>query len=188
MIHRGWWRRRMPICRPLGLQWQWQPALALLAIVASGFCPELRRGQRRFPQCGADVCHGAQTRSALGNQRWSESNARGRSGAERPVCAVRQPLPGFIENVKLNCPSDPSCIKHRWCAVHHLYVAEPRRVRIWGARLRGGWALAPQWRADMAVAGPTATTPKPITAQQRRASARHARSDLGQQRTGMTCA
>ena len=55
----------------------------------------------------------------------------------------------FIEKVRLNCPSDPSCLPGMRVTSQHRNQA---RVRIYGAEWRGSWRFQPQWRIDGAVA------------------------------------
>ncbi len=138
----------------LGLQWQWQPALALFGQVASGFrAPnygEVNGAFRNAAQMYATVPNpDLRPETSVG----LELGLRGRSGALNGQFALfDNRYKDFIENVKLNCPSDPSCINIAG-APYTTYMSQNlSRVRIRGAELRGGWALAPQWRADMAVA------------------------------------
>ncbi len=55
----------------------------------------------------------------------------------------------FIEQVQLDCPSDPSCMPGLFATFQDRNVS---KVRIYGAEWRGVWRFLPQWRVDGAVA------------------------------------
>ncbi|MGZ4977403.1 MAG: TonB-dependent receptor domain-containing protein [Methylobacter sp.] len=55
----------------------------------------------------------------------------------------------FIENVRLNCPSDPSCIGS--LATTYMSVNQSK-VNIRGVDARGAWDFIPGWRLDGATA------------------------------------
>ncbi|RZT38428.1 TonB-dependent hemoglobin/transferrin/lactoferrin family receptor [Cupriavidus agavae] len=55
----------------------------------------------------------------------------------------------FIEQARLNCPSDPSCLAGLRGTYQYRNLS---KVRIYGAEWRGSWQLAPAWRVDGAVA------------------------------------
>ncbi|MDS4014440.1 MAG: TonB-dependent receptor, partial [Candidatus Accumulibacter sp.] len=54
----------------------------------------------------------------------------------------------FIENVRLNCPSDPACIP----GFTTYQSRNLTKVRIYGAEARGSWDFQPGWRVDGAIA------------------------------------
>ena len=138
----------------LGAQWNLQPQLALFGQIASGFrAPnynEVNGAFRNAAQMYATVPNpDLRPETSVG----VELGLRGRSGPLNGQFALfDNRYKDFIENVKLNCPSDPSCINIAGVPYTTYMSQNLSRVRIWGAELRGGWALAPQWRADMAVA------------------------------------
>ena len=78
----------------------------------------------------------------------------------------------FIDQVQLDCPSDPSCLTGLRATYQNRNVD---KVRIYGAEWRGVWRFLPQWRIDGAIAyahGDNEDTDQPInTVSPTRASA-----------------
>lgn len=58
----------------------------------------------------------------------------------------------FIENVRLNCPSDPNCVAIGSTNYVTYMSKNLSTVRIYGAEFRGSWDIMPKWRADTALA------------------------------------
>ncbi|MGO4328814.1 TonB-dependent hemoglobin/transferrin/lactoferrin family receptor [Cupriavidus sp. M-11] len=68
----------------------------------------------------------------------------------------------FIEQVQLNCPSDPACLAGLRATYQYRNQSS---VRIYGAEWRGSYRLLPQWRVDGAVAyahGTNEQTDRPL--------------------------
>ncbi len=68
----------------------------------------------------------------------------------------------FIEQVVLNCPSDPACI----AGLRTTYqYRNQSKVTIYGTELRGAWQFAQKWKVDGATAwahGTNNTTDQPL--------------------------
>lgn len=138
----------------LGAQWNLQPQLALFGQIASGFrAPnynEVNGAFRNAAQLYATVPNAElRPETSVG----VELGVRGSSGPLHGQLALfDNRYKDFIENVKLNCPSDPNCVNIGGVPYTTYMSQNQSRVRIWGAELRGGWTLARQWRTDAAVA------------------------------------
>ncbi len=58
----------------------------------------------------------------------------------------------FIDNVRLNCPSDPNCVRVGGTPYTTYLYRNLSNVRIYGAESRASWAFARNWRVDGAIA------------------------------------
>ena len=138
----------------LGAQWSLLPQFALFGQIASGFrAPnynEVNGAFRNAAQMYATVPNpDLRPETSVG----LELGLRGRSGALNGQLAVfDNRYRDFIENVKLSCPSDPSCVSIAGVPYTTYMSQNLSQVRIWGAELRSAWSVTSELRTDLAVA------------------------------------
>lgn len=151
----------------LGGQWNFNENLTLFGQVASGFrAPNYNEVNGAFrnsaqiyasspnPDLKAETSHGV------------EIGLRAKQGSVRTqVTAYDNRYKDFIDNVRLNCPSDPSCVSVGGTNYTTYMYRNLSNVRIYGAETRASWDFARNWRIDGAIAyahGENSDTGAPI--------------------------
>ncbi len=134
----------------LAAQWKFDEVLSTYGQVAAGFrAPnynEVNGSFRNTAQLYATIPNGElKPETSVG----LELGLRAKAATARGQIAVyNNNYKDFIENIRLNCPSDPSCITG-----YTTYQSQNlSKVRIYGAEVRGSWDFQPGWRIDGAVA------------------------------------
>ncbi|MCP5268835.1 MAG: TonB-dependent hemoglobin/transferrin/lactoferrin family receptor [Zoogloeaceae bacterium] len=134
----------------LGAQWKFSDSLSSFGQVAAGFrAPnynEVNGSFRNTAQRYATAPNGAlNPETSVG----IELGLRGRTATTRSQIAIyNNQYKDFIENLRLNCPSDPACVPG-----YTTYQSRNlTKVRIYGAEARSSWDFRPGWRLDGSVA------------------------------------
>ena len=134
----------------LGAQWKFTETLTSYGQIAAGFrAPnynEVNGSFRNTAQLYGSVPNGElKPETSVG----LELGLRAKSATTSSQIAVyNNQYKEFIENIKLACPSDPSCIP----GFTTYQSRNLSKVRIYGAEVRGSWDFKPGWRVDGAVA------------------------------------
>lgn len=138
----------------LGGQWRFDDRLSMFGQVASGFrAPnynEVNGAFRNSAQIYASAPNpDLKAETSLG----VEIGLRAKLGALRmQVTAYDNRYKDFIDNVRLNCPADPSCVSIGGTNYTTYMYRNLSNVRIYGAETRATWELSRNWRVDGAVA------------------------------------
>lgn len=134
----------------LGAQWKFDEVLSGYGQLAAGFrAPnynEVNGSFRNTAQLYGIVPNGElKPETSVG----IELGLRAKGATARGQVAIyNNNYKNFIENVRLNCPSDPSCIP----GFTTFQSRNLTKVRIHGAEARGSWDFQPGWRVDGAMA------------------------------------
>lgn len=134
----------------LGAQWKFDEVLSSYGQLAAGFrAPnynEVNGSFRNTAQLYGTVPNGdLKPETSVG----IELGLRAKTATARGQIAVfNNNYKDFIENVRLNCPSDPACIP----GFTTYQSRNLTKVRIYGAEARGSWDFQPGWRIDGAIA------------------------------------
>jgi hemoglobin/transferrin/lactoferrin receptor protein len=134
----------------LAAQWKFDEVFSSYGQVAAGFrAPnynEVNGSFRNTAQLYATIPNGElKPETSVG----VELGLRAKTATARGQIAIyNNNYKDFIENVRLNCPSDPACITG-----YTTYQSRNlSQVRIYGAEVRGSWDFQPGWRVDGALA------------------------------------
>ncbi|HEX5803818.1 MAG TPA: TonB-dependent receptor, partial [Azospira sp.] len=138
----------------LGAQWKFSETLATYGQLAAGFrapnYEEVNGAFRNTAQRYATSPNaGLKPETSVGLElglRASTATARGQ------IAIYDNRYRDFIENKRLDCPSDPNCVTLGGIGYTTYMALNLARVRIYGAELRGSWDFAPGWRADGGIA------------------------------------
>jgi len=137
----------------LGGQWRFTEALSLFGQVAGGFrAPNYNevngafRNSAQFyasapnPDLKAETSVGVEIglRASVG-------------GLKAQAAAYDNRYKDFIDNVRLNCPADPSCVNVGGANYTTYMYRNLSNVRIYGAEGRASWTFARNWRVDGAI-------------------------------------
>ncbi|MBI3283787.1 MAG: TonB-dependent hemoglobin/transferrin/lactoferrin family receptor [Burkholderiales bacterium] len=135
----------------LGALWRITPSYALYGQLASGFRAP------NYEEVNGAFRNAAQRYGSSPNPDLKPETSVGLElGVKAQLAKLRGQLSyydnryrHFIENVRLNCPSDPRCLAG--LATTYLHQNQSR-ARIHGAEARAAWDAAPGWKADGALA------------------------------------
>lgn len=138
----------------LGGQWKFDERWSLFGQVASGFrAPNYNEVNGAFRNAAQIYATSPNPDLKPETSVGVELGMRLASGALRAQATVfDNRYKNFIENVRLNCPADPSCISIGGVDYTTYMSKNLSNVRIYGAEFRGAWDFAPNWRVDGAVA------------------------------------
>lgn len=138
----------------LGGQWKFDERWSLFGQVASGFrAPNYNEVNGAFRNSAQIYATSPNPDLKPETSVGVELGMRLASGALRAQATVfDNRYKNFIENVRLNCPADPSCISIGGVDYTTYMSKNLSNVRIYGAEFRGAWDFAPNWRVDGAVA------------------------------------
>lgn len=134
----------------LGAQWKFDAVVSAYGQIAAGFrAPNYNEVNGAFrnatqlyatvpntslkPETSVGVELGLRARTATANGQFAIYDNRYKD---------------FIENIRLACPSDPSCLT----GFTTYQSVNLSRVRIFGAEVRGAWDFMPGWRIDGGLA------------------------------------
>jgi hemoglobin/transferrin/lactoferrin receptor protein len=138
----------------LGGQWRFNEELSLFGQIASGF--RARTTTRSTAPSAIRRRSTPRRRTPTSRQRpaWaSRSASRANVGNVRAqLTAYDNRYKDFIDNVRLNCPSDPNCVRVGGTPYTTYMYRNLSNVRIYGAESRASWAFARNWRVDGAIA------------------------------------
>lgn len=138
----------------LAAQWKIDDTTSVFGQIASGFrAPnynEVNGAFRNSAQLYATAPNpDLKAETSLG----VEIGVRARLGNVRTqMTAYDNRYKDFIENVKLSCPADPSCLNIAGTPYQTYTSRNLANVRIYGAEFRANWDISRQWRADIALA------------------------------------
>lgn len=138
----------------LGGQWRFNEELSLFGQIASGFrAPnynEVNGAFRNSAQIYASSPNpDLKAETSLGVEIGLRANV---GNVRAQLTAYDNRYKDFIDNVRLNCPSDPNCVSIGGTNYTTYMYRNLSNVRIYGAESRASWAFARNWRADGAIA------------------------------------
>lgn len=138
----------------LGGQWRFNEELSLFGQIASGFrAPnynEVNGAFRNSAQIYASSPNpDLKAETSLGVEIGLRANV---GNVRAQLTAYDNRYKDFIDNVRLNCPSDPNCVRVGGTPYTTYMYRNLSNVRIYGAESRASWAFARNWRVDGAIA------------------------------------
>lgn len=138
----------------LGGQWKFDERWSLFGQVASGFrAPNYNEVNGAFRNAAQIYATSPNPDLKPETSVGVELGMRVSSGALRAQATVfDNRYKNFIENVRLNCPADPSCLTIGGVNYTTYMAQNLSNVRIYGAEFRGAWDFAANWRVDGAIA------------------------------------
>ncbi len=138
----------------IGAQWRFDPMLTAFGQIASGFrapnYTEVNGAFRNSAQIYATSPNpDLKPETSIG----VELGLRLRTSTLSGQFAVfDNRYKDFIDNVRLNCPSDPKCVNVGGTPYTTYMSRNISNVRIWGAEVKGAWEFSRNWRVDGALA------------------------------------
>lgn len=138
----------------LGAQWKFSEALAAHGQLASGFrAPNYNEVNGAFRNSAQIYATSPNPDLKPETSVGLELGLRAKGATARGQVAVYDNrYKDFIENQRLNCPSDPGCVTIGATNYTTYMALNLSRVRIYGAEARGSWDFAPGWRVDGGLA------------------------------------
>lgn len=138
----------------LGGQWRFNEELSLFGQVASGFrAPNYNEVNGAFRNSAQIYASSPNPDLKAETSVGVEIGLRATLGAVRAqVTAYDNRYKDFIDNVRLNCPADPSCVNIGGTNYTTYMYRNLSNVRIYGAETRASWNFARNWRVDGAIA------------------------------------
>lgn len=138
----------------LGGQWHFNEELSLFGQIASGFrAPNYNEFNGAFRNSAQIYASSPNPDLKAETSLGVEIGLRANVGNVRAqLTAYDNRYKDFIDNVRLNCPSDPNCVRVGGTPYTTYMYRNLSNVRIYGAESRASWAFARNWRVDGAIA------------------------------------
>jgi len=138
----------------LGIVWKFDEVLSTFGQIASGFrAPNYNEVNGAFRNSAQIYATSPNPDLKPETSVGVELGLRAKTASSRGQISIYDNrYKDFIESVRLNCPSDPNCVKVG-STNYTTYMAQNiSNVRIYGAEVRGSWDFAQNWRLDGAIA------------------------------------
>ena len=138
----------------LGIVWKFDDVLSTFGQIASGFrAPNYNEVNGAFRNSAQIYATSPNPDLKPETSVGLELGLRAKTATSRGQISVYDNrYKDFIESVRLNCPSDPNCVKIGTTNYTTYTSQNISNVRIYGAEMRGSWDFAPNWRLDGAIA------------------------------------